>query len=322
MTRLTLCVVLLLACGDSDPSAPDSGAADANPSADGPTADAAPAVDPLDGIGVVELVSTLPTPNGGATPFTEGPVWNSTSATLLFSDIPNTTIQQLTLPNTVAPFRQPSGRANGLVFDGGGLLLAAEHEGRRISRTQADGVIVSVADRFEGLRFHSPNDLDVRSDGTIYFTDPPFGGNPAELDFNGLFRIATDGTVVDEVRYPQTARPNGVGLSPDETTLYMADTTGVVLSYDVAADGSLSNEQTFNDTLVDGADGLAIDSAGNIWITTADGIDVFAPSGAHWGTVTVPQRPANCTFGGADKKTLFITARDSLYRVEVVVAGL
>lgn len=287
----------------------------------GALADARQIVSPLEGVGTVTKIVTLPTPAGGNNPFTEGPLWDPNQSVLLFTDIPNSTIFSLTLPDQVTEFRKPSEQANGLAWDPNGNLLAAEHQGRRISRTDTNGVIESVAGTFEGNQFHSPNDLAVAQDGTIYFTDPPYGGNAAELDFNGLFRRATDGTITAEVRYPVAARPNGVGLSNDESTLYLADTTGKLLAYDVQADGSLSGERTLNDSLVNGADGMVLDRDGNIWLTTEDGIDVFSPSGDHWGTVAVPERPSNCTFGTSDGGVLFITAQSSLYQLDVSIPG-
>jgi gluconolactonase len=269
---------------------------------------------PLDGVGEPQLVME-------GFQFLEGPVWRPDDV-LLFSDIPADTIYQVEPPSTVSTFRNPSGNANGLANDTNGLLLAAEHGNRRVSRTESGGDIVTVADSYQGDRLNSPNDIAVRSDGTIYFTDPPYGIDPAdqELAFNGVFRVDPQGNLSAEWEGPLSSRPNGIGLSPDESTLYVADTTGVVRAYDVATDGSLSGERTFAaDT--PGADGMAIDADGNLFVTTSGGIRVFAPDGSEWGTVVVPRTPANVTFGAPDGRTLFITARQGLYYVRLPIPG-
>lgn len=316
--------VLAAACGgDGDTgdddyiclTCPDAGH-DAGPGPDAsPGPDARPGGgDPLADIGEVELVME-------GFQFLEGPVWRP-DGVLLFSDIPANTIYQLEPPATITSFRNPSGNANGLANDIDGLLLAAEHGNRRVSRTEAGGDVVTVADTYQGDRLNSPNDLAVRSDGTIYFTDPPYGIDPAdqELAFNGVFRVDPDGTLTAEWEGPLSSRPNGIGLSPDESTLYVADTTGVVRAYDVAADGTLSGERTFAaDT--PGADGMAIDADGNVFVTTSAGVRVFAPDGTEWGTISVPRTPANVTFADADGRSLVITARQGLYTLRVPIPG-
>ena len=319
-------VVALWACGDDagdgDGAAIDGGnggggAVDAAPGATDatPGSDAAPARDPLDGAGAVQLVQE-------GFQFLEGPAWNSAEGVLVFSDIPANTIYELTPPDTIVSFRNPSGNANGLAFDTQGRLLAAEHGNRRVSRTEGNGP-VAVADAYEGDRLNSPNDVAVRSDGTLYFTDPPYGIDEAqrELQFNGVFRVAPGGALTAEWEGDLSSRPNGVALSPDEQTLYVADTAaGSVRRYDVAVDGSLSGEAVFTADAPN-ADGMAIDSAGNVFVTTSAGVRVFAPDGSLWGTIAVPRVPANCAFGGADRKTLYITARQGLYRVSLPIAG-
>jgi gluconolactonase len=255
--------------------------------------------------------------------FLEGPVWRPAEGVLLFTDIPADRIYRLSPPSTVDTFRDPSGKANGLLNDAQGRLLAAEHGGRRVSRTLVDGGVVTVADSYDGGALNSPNDLALRADGTIYFTDPPYGleGRPRELDFNGVFRVTPAGALVLELAGAVASRPNGVVLSPDDGTLYLADTAGdVVRAYDVASDGSLSNERTF--ASVSSPDGMAVDVEGNVYVTTADGVEVFAPGGARWGVIDVARTPANCAFGDADYKTLYITAREGLYRARTLVEGL
>jgi len=315
---LPLALPLLLgfaACGggDDDTSAGDGAAAiDA-------AIDAAPVIDPLAGIGSVELVDD-------GYQFVEGPQWIDALGTLLFSDIPADTIYALTEPDPIRVFRMPSGNSNGLAIATDGALLAAEHGNRRVSITQ-DVAPDPLAETYQGHRLNSPNDVIARSDGTVYFTDPPYGlasDSDRELDFIGVFRVHAEsgGEPVAEWMGPLTARPNGIGLSPDESILYVDDTdAGILRAWDVAADGSLSGERTLSSD-VPGADGLAIDTAGNLFVSANDGVRVVAPDGTPWGTITVPEQPANCAFGDADHRTLYITARTGLYRVRLAVAGL
>ncbi|MFN2375111.1 MAG: SMP-30/gluconolactonase/LRE family protein [Candidatus Binatia bacterium] len=220
-----------------------------------------------------------------------------------------------------------------------GDLLTCEHASRRVSRTDSMDVVTTVTGDFGGDQYHSPNDLAVRSDGTIYFTDPQYGigdhGQPVELGFNGLFRVAPGGMVTAAWMGGLAAGPNGVVLSPDEDVLYMSDTAaGQVLSWDVNPDGSLSGQQTFASGLVT-PDGMCMDSRGNLFVSqwgasAAFGtLEVFAPDGTPWGYVPVGHSPTNCGFGGADATTLYITAHEGfmsnvagLYSVSVPVAGL
>jgi len=275
--------------------------------------------DPLEGIGTVELVA-----DGFI--FTEGPTWRAAEQRLLFTDIPASTIYSLTPPDDVTPINQDSGDANGLDSDVNGLLLAAEHANRRVSRTLEDGTTVTVASEYMGDSLNSPNDIAVRSDGTIYFTDPPYGINPAvdqELDFNGVFRVAPNGDLTAEWEGELSSRPNGLVLSPRERLLYVANTVEAVMVFDVNADGSLSNERPFVDPLPS-ADGMAMDTGGNLYVATATGVQVFDPEGNLWGTIEVPDNrvPANCAFGGEDARTLYITARAGLYQVRLMRPGL
>jgi gluconolactonase len=193
-----------------------------------------------------------------------------------------------------------------------------------VTRTEADGTITTMADRFEDDRLNQPNDIAVRSDGTVYFTDPFYGSDMArlDLDFHGVFRIAPDGSLTAELRGDTNDQPNGVVLSPDETRLYVANWAfSIVWRFDVAADGSLSEAETFVST-GRGPDGMAVDAVGNLFVTTDEGIEVFAPDGSRWGAIEVPKRPANCAFGDADARTLYITAESALYRVRLTQTGL
>ncbi len=252
--------------------------------------------------------------------FTEGPLWLP-SGGLIFSDIPADAILR---PDKSA-FRQPSGRSNGLTLDTQGRLVAAEHENRRVSRTEADGKIVVVADRFEGKRFNSPNDVVVRSDGVIFFTDPPYGlqggleGPNAELNFAGVFAVMPTGAVKALVR--DFVRPNGLALSADEKNLYVAECElGHIRAFDVAADGTLSNDRRLCD--IPGPDGMKVDRQGNIWSSADDGIRVISPKGELLQTIAFPEQPANCGFGDADYKTLYVTARHGVYKIRTTVPGI
>lgn len=284
----------------------------------GPSPDAAdtPPFDPLQDIGDVELVEET-------FAFTEGPLWRATEGVLLFSDIERNCIHRLTPPSTIDVFRADSNNANGLQTDVSGLLLAAEHGTRRVSRTLADETIEPVADVYEGLPLNSPNDIAARSDGMVYFTDPPYGIDPADqaLTFNGVFRVDPSGTLTAEWEGPLASRPNGVALSPDESILYVVDTEGDLMAFDVATDGSLSNERVFAADVPSG-DGLAVDTGGNVFVAAADGVRAYSPDGVLWGTIAVPRQPTNCGFGEADARTLYVTARQGLYRVRLGRPGV
>ncbi len=252
--------------------------------------------------------------------FTEGPVWNKSEQYLLFSDIAGDAIYKLILPDTISVFRQPSHNANGLAYDIQGCLLAAEHGSRTVTRLQQDGSLQAVASHYMNKQLHSPNDIAVRADGTIYFTDPPYGlgYRKPELNFMGLFRIKPGGAMVLEGKFNEC--PNGVALSPDEGTLYLALTeTDQILAFDAAPDGSLSNRRLF--AYVPYPDGMAVDLAGNLYITGENGVAVFNPAGTQLGTIKLGRQPANCALAGEAGKTLIITARDCLYRVEVPIPG-
>jgi gluconolactonase len=286
-------------------------------SADAPDGALPPPRDPFDGAGELEPVQS-------GFEFLEGPRWRDSEGVLLFTDIPANTIYRLAPPDAIDVFRMPSDNANGLANDADGLLLAAEHGTGRVSRTLAGGTVETVAERYMGDRLSSPNDIAVRSDGTLYFTDPPYGlsGRTQEVPFNGVYRVAPDGTLTAEWMGALDSRPNGIVLSPDQDLLYVADTSaGKVRVYDVSIDGSLSGERDFV-TDTPGADGMAIDETGNLYVTTSDGVKVFSREAMTWGTIEVPQVPANCGFGDADHQTLYITARTTLYRVRIPIRGL
>lgn len=252
--------------------------------------------------------------------FTEGPLWNREQGYLLFSDITGDTIYKWVFPDTLEVFRRPSHYANGLAYDIHGGLLAAEHGARRVSRLSPDGRLEILADNYQGHRFHSPNDIAVRSDNTIYFTDPPYGlgRRPPELPFMGLYRVDPAGKLHLEGEYHEY--PNGLAFSPDEKTLYLAFTEAdEVVAMDVADDGSTSNVRSF--ARVPYPDGMAVDLAGNIYVAGEEGVAVLTPDGTQLGTILTQRIPANCAFAGPEGRWLIITARDHLYRVQVPIPG-
>lgn len=265
----------------------------------------------------------------------EGPLWIGDG--LLFSDvIRNRIVRWRALPEgpEVTTYRYPSGfpiadsyrmkepGSNGLTLDRRRRLIACEHGRRRVSRTEPDGTIVPLAERWEGHRLNSPNDVIVRSNGTVYFTDPHYGLLPhredQELPFQGVFRIDPGGSL--HLLADDFEGPNGLAFSPDERLLYVADSVrDHVRVFTVAADGGLSAGRLFVD--VANPDGLKVDVAGNLYCAAADGLRLYAPDGAPLGRIILPERPANLAWGDADWRTLYVTATSSLYRLRARVAG-
>jgi gluconolactonase len=244
---------------------------------------------------------------------------------LLFSDIPANRIYRWTAESNIEVWREPTGNSNGLTLDREGRLIACEHTTRRVSRTEGDGTVITLADQYQGKRLNSPNDVVVKSDGTIYFTDPPYGIEPEEREqpCNGVYRILMDGTI--ELLIDDFDRPNGLAFSPDESILYVDDSPRRhVRAFDVQADGRLTNSRILADLdhpQPGSPDGMKVDEAGHLFVTGATGIWVFEPDGTHLGVIVTPERPANCAWGDADRKSLYITARTSLYRIRVKVPG-
>ena len=258
--------------------------------------------------------------------FIEGPVWHP-DGFLLFSDIPENTIYQWQPNQEVKVFRRPSGNANGNTLDLQGRLITGEHSNRRISRTEKDGKIITLADEYNGKRLNSPNDLVVKSDGSIYFTDPPFGikSEQEELGFYGVYKIAPDGKLT--LLIDDFIRPNGIALSPDETKLYVNDSQkGHIRVFDVKSDGNLENGMIFaelkDSKKIGVPDGMKVDLQGNLYSTGPGGVWVFAPSGKLLGIIAVPERVTNLAWGNDDYKTLYLTASKSLYRITLKVAGV
>ena len=256
--------------------------------------------------------------------FLEGPVWHP-DGYLLFSDIPASRIYKWSSGDTAEVWREPSGNSNGLTLDPQGRLIACEHGNRRVSRTSADGTVDAIAERYEGHRLNSPNDVAVHSSGTVYFTDPPYGIQPDEREqsCNGVYRILADGTI--ERLLEDFDRPNGLVFSPDEAILYIGDSPRRhVRAFDVRADGTLANSRIIADMdhpQPGSPDGMKVDQEGNLYVTGATGVWVFEADGTHLGVITTPERPANCAWGDADCRSLYVTARTSLYRIRTRIPG-
>lgn len=258
--------------------------------------------------------------------FTEGPVW-SKDGYLVFSDIPASIIRKVYPDGKVTILNNKSGHSNGLTFDMEGRLIACEHGNRRVTRVEKDGSITVLADKYNGRRFNSPNDVVVKSDGSIYFTDPPYGVRPEDrdLDFQGVFRIETDRKIT--LLTKELKGPNGLAFSPDETILYIADSSERlhVKAFDVQPDGTLKNGRVFANlkTGMEGPpDGMKVDVEGNLWCTGPGGVWVFNKDGVHLGTIKFPQITANCAWGDEDGKTLYATASTGIYRIRTNVKGI
>ncbi|MEJ6484195.1 SMP-30/gluconolactonase/LRE family protein [Nostoc punctiforme UO1] len=257
--------------------------------------------------------------------FTEGPLWHP-DGFLLFSDIPANTIYKWQPNQKLQIFRRHSGNANGNAFDQQGRLVTAEHGNRRVSRTEENGKLVTLVSHYQGKRLNSPNDLIVKSDGSIYFTDPPYGIKPQqeELGFYGVYRLTSDGKLTLLVK--DFVRPNGIAFSPDEAKLYVNDSEkGHIRVFDVNSNGLLKNGRIFAQQKYPGKegvpDGMKVDIKGNVYSTGPGGVWVFSPAGNLLGIIEVPEVPANLAWGDNDYKTLYITARNSLYRIRLKNPG-
>jgi gluconolactonase len=257
----------------------------------------------------------------GGRQFTEGPVW-SREGFLLFSDVPSNKILKIGAGDRQpAVFRDDSGYANGNTFDAQGRLYSCESRTRRVTRMDKKGQIEVLAEKWEGKRFNAPNDIVVRKDGNIYFTDPAFGdqADHRELDFYGVYRITPKGQV-SLIARPK-GRPNGITFSPNGRLLYVANSDDrTVVAYDVDHNGETSNERVLISGVDGVPDGIRTDEKGNIYIA-ANGIAVYHPDGKILTTISTPEIPANCAFGDSDFQTLYITARTSVYRARLGVKG-
>ena len=275
----------------------------------------------------------------------EGPVWNRKGGYLLFSEIPSNSIYKWEEGKGVSLFLRPSGYtgttpfpgpepgSNGLTFDASGRLVMCEHGDRRIARLEADGRKTTLVDRYEGKRINSPNDLMYKSNGDLYFTDPPFGlpkgmEDPGkELAFQGVYRLSKDGKLTlltKEVKFP-----NGIGFSPDEKTLYISNadrTNAVWLAFEVKSDGTLGKSQVLHDGTAwtkagkGVPDGLKVDRSGNIFAAGPGGLHVFAPDGTHLGSILTSVATSNSAWGG-DGSVLYLTISSGIYRIKLNTKG-
>ena len=283
--------------------------------------------------------------------WSEGPVWVSSGKFLLFSDVPSNRIYQWMEGSEVGVFLEPSGYtgtvarggetgSNGLTLDSEGHLIIAQHGDRRVARLstsvlEPQPVYETITEQYDGKRFNSPNDLVYHSDGTLYFTDPPYGlefrmSDPAkELDFQGVYSVSPDGIV--QLLESTMSRPNGLAFSPDESTLYVANSDperAIWMAYDVLPDGGISNGRVFFDAtdlvkqgLPGLPDGLKVDESGNLFATGPGGVLIISPEGVHLGTINTTQATANCAFGG-DGSLLYVTADMLLLRIQLLTKGV
>lgn len=276
--------------------------------------------------------------------FTEGPIWVENGGYLLFSDPNSNVIYRYTKDGELSLFRQPSGYSgadiaeygqpgsNGLTLDSKGRLTINEHGNHRVTRLEKDGTVTILADSYNGKRFNSPNDLVYRSDGTLYFTDPPFGlpkffDDPRkELPFSGIYSIYKGKL---QLINNELSGPNGIAFSPDEKYLYVGnwdEKKKVVMRYEANADGTLSNGKVFFDMTSapgeDALDGIKVDQQGNLYVSGPGGLWVISAEGKHLGTIIAPKHIHNMAWGDEDGKTLYLCARSSLYRMRLNIPGV
>jgi gluconolactonase len=266
--------------------------------------------------------------------WTEGPAYFPAGRYLVFSDIPNDRIMRYDeTSGVVSIFREPARNTNGHTRDGHGRLVSCEHGGRSISRTEHDGRVVRLAETIDGKRFNSPNDVVVKSDGSIWFTDPTYGidsdyegdAAPSEIGASHVYRLdAETGAVTTLIA--DRVQPNGLAFSPDEKVLYVSDTGAShvskhprsITAYAVASNGrSVTPGHTFAVSDAGFFDGFRCDIHGNVWTSTAEGVRCYAPDGTHLGTILVPEIVSNVCFGGPKRNRMFITAQTSLYAIYV-----
>ena len=271
----------------------------------------------------------------------EGPVWVPELQSILYSDIPNNAVYRWSEGEEASLWLQPAGftgaipregesGSNGLALDAEGKLVLAQHGDRRLARMEAPWgapapMFETLVGEYEGKRFNSPNDVALRTNGDLYFTDPPYGlqgGNEEkELDFQGVYRLAASGSLT--LLTNELSRPNGIAFSPDQSILYVANSDGanqpVVMAYDVESDGGINNGRVFFESW---GDGMAVDQGGNVYVTgPRGGVLVINADGEHLGTLLAPPRTSNATFG-EDGSTLFVTANTRLVRIRLNVKGV
>jgi len=268
--------------------------------------------------------------------FTEGPIWMP-DGSLHFSDMPADKRRRWHPQEGVTVLRDPSNKCNGMTLDNDGNLIVCEHVTSSLVRERPDGVRETLAFHWQGRYLNSPNDVVVASDGSILFTDPTYGRMPGfgieraqELDFQGVYRIPPGGGQEDlQLLVDDFAQPNGLCFSPDESLLYVNDTTRAhIRVFEVGADHALSNGRVFAEGIGDGdlakgglVDGMKLDERGNVYVTGPDGVWIFSADGAHLGVIEVPESVGNVNWGGDDWRTLFIPASTSVYSVRMNVGG-
>lgn len=252
--------------------------------------------------------------------FTEGPVW-SKEGFLIFSDVPNNRMLKFIPGTGVASYRDNTSGATGNAFDAQGRLITCEARTRRVVRQKKEGGVEVLADKFEGKRFNAPNDVVVRKDGHIWFTDPAFGSQADErdLDFYGIYHISPKGEL--SVTAKPKGRPNGIALSNNGRVLYVANSDErAVYAYDVDGQGRATNERVLIKDIPGPPDGLKLDEKGNFYIASTE-LVVYTPQGKLLKKIELSEKPSNVAFGDPDYQTLFITARTSVYRVRLDVKG-
>ena len=259
----------------------------------------------------------------------EGPVWLPREAALVWSDIPNDRMLRWSAEGGVTVFRRPSHKSNGNTLDREGRLVTCEHLSHRVSRTEPDGTVVGLVDHYQGRRLNSPNDLVVKSDGTIWFTDPPYGilseregrPRPSEIGGNYVYRLDPDRGALT-VLSDDFDRPNGIAFSPDERLVYISDSGAPRHIRVFAVEGNALGRNRVFAVLDRGlSDGFRVDALGNVWTSAGDGVHVISPEGTPLGKILLPEKASNCAFGGTGRSTLFMTASTSLYAIEVLTVG-
>jgi len=284
----------------------------------------------------------------GGYKWTEGPLWDKKDGFLLFSDIPNNRVVKWSAKGGASDYLKPSGYtgtekftgvepgSNGLAFDKNGILYLCQHGDRRIAKLGSDGKFITVVDKYMGKRLNSPNDLVFAKNGDLYFTDPPYGlpgqmkDPKKELDFQGVYRLSAKGELT--LLTKEMSRPNGIGLSPDEKTLYVANSDpdlAIWKAFPIKGDGTLGAGKTIHDATPDATahkdkglpDGLKVDAKGNIFATAVNGVYVFAPDFTLLGRIVTNDKTANCAWGD-DGSMLYLCTNDKLTRVKTSTKGL